>query len=148
MTNFYQPDMQAYLNRYYIFFNVVVFLDWSQHMADQTLDVALNQLWICIFLYCFWLLYDIYSIDNIKMRRGTRVLILFSIQQKKKKFDNDAFTTNDLYNHLAYKERRKKHLGDHQARIHLRIRTISWVTLTSIYSSFQNLFATAELTDH
>ena len=45
-------------------------------------------------------------------------------------------------------KRGKKHLGDHQARIHLRIRTISWVTLTSIYSSFQNPYATAELTDH
>ena len=43
MTNFYQPDMQAYLNRYYIFFNVVVHLDWLWHMADQTLGVALNQ---------------------------------------------------------------------------------------------------------
>ena len=65
-----------------------------------------------------------------------------------KNFDHDAITTNDLYNHLAYKERGKKHLGDHQARIHLQIRTINWMTLTSIYSSFQNLFDTAELTDH
>ena len=34
-------------------------------------------------------------------------------------------------------KRRKKNQGDHQARIHLLIITISWMTLTSIYS-YQN----------